>query len=84
MCGIKNFASVRLYSAPQSHWTIVSIIQICASGRPVQAAIPCFHRAITGRRPMKEPPTPEPVLRQHIALTAEVIEMIECAGMNVN
>src|SRR5258706_278474 len=25
VCGTKNFVSVRLYSAPQSHWTIVDI-----------------------------------------------------------
>jgi hypothetical protein len=28
---------VRLYSAPQSHWTIVAIFGICAFGEPVQA-----------------------------------------------
>ncbi len=37
MCGTKNFVSVRLYSAPQSHWTIVAILGICAFGEPVQA-----------------------------------------------
>jgi hypothetical protein len=37
VCGTKNFVSVRLYSAPQSHWTIVSIFGICAFGEPVQA-----------------------------------------------
>ncbi len=37
MCGTKNFVSVRLYSAPQSHWTIVAILRICAYGEPVQA-----------------------------------------------
>jgi hypothetical protein len=25
-----------LYSAPQSHWTIVAILRICAYGEPVQ------------------------------------------------
>jgi FtsP/CotA-like multicopper oxidase with cupredoxin domain len=25
VCGTKNFSSVRLYSAPQLHWTIVAI-----------------------------------------------------------
>jgi hypothetical protein len=34
VCGTKNFASVRLYSAPQLHWTIVAILRICASGTP--------------------------------------------------
>ena len=37
MCGTKNFISVRLYSAPQSHWTIVTIHGICAFGEPAQA-----------------------------------------------
>jgi hypothetical protein len=37
VCGTKNFVSVRLYSAPQSHWTIVAIFGICAFGEPVQA-----------------------------------------------
>ena len=39
MCGTRNFVSVRLYSAPQSHWTIVAIIGICAFGEPVQAGL---------------------------------------------
>ena len=34
MCGTKNFASVRLYSAPQLHRTIVAILGICAYGTP--------------------------------------------------
>jgi hypothetical protein len=37
VCGTKNFASVRLYSAPQSHRTIVAILGICAYGTPKQA-----------------------------------------------
>lgn len=37
MCGTKNFASVRLYSAPQSHLTIVTIVGICACGGSDQA-----------------------------------------------
>jgi hypothetical protein len=37
VCGTKNFVSVRLYSAPQSHWTIVAILRICAYGRSDQA-----------------------------------------------
>ena len=36
MCGTKNFASVRLYSAPQLHRTIVTIVGICAHGTPKQ------------------------------------------------
>jgi hypothetical protein len=34
VCGIKNFASVRSYSAPQLHLTIVAILGICARNRP--------------------------------------------------
>ena len=36
MCGTKNFSSVRLYSAPQLHRTIVAILGICAYGTPKQ------------------------------------------------
>ena len=36
MCGTKNFASVRWYSAPQLHRTIVAILGICAYGTPKQ------------------------------------------------
>ena len=36
MCGTKNFASVRLYSAPQLHRTIVAILGICAYGTSKQ------------------------------------------------
>jgi hypothetical protein len=36
VCGTKNFASVRLYSAPQLHRTIVAILGICACGTPKQ------------------------------------------------
>lgn len=39
MFGTRNFVSVRLYSAPQSHWTIVAILGICAFGEPVQAGL---------------------------------------------
>ena len=33
VCGTKNFSSVRLYSAPQSHCTIVAIPRTWASDR---------------------------------------------------
>jgi hypothetical protein len=36
VCGTKNFASVRLYSATQLHRTIVAILGICAYGTPKQ------------------------------------------------
>jgi hypothetical protein len=38
VCGIKNFASVRSYSAPQLHLTIVAILGICARSRPFSSA----------------------------------------------
>jgi hypothetical protein len=34
VCGTKNFVSVRLYSAPQLHRTIVAIRGICAANPP--------------------------------------------------
>jgi hypothetical protein len=34
VCGTKNFSSVRLYSAPQLHRTIVAILGLCAPSRP--------------------------------------------------
>src|SRR5436190_10468339 len=36
VCGTKNFVSVRLYSAPQLHRTIVAILGICPRGTPDQ------------------------------------------------
>jgi hypothetical protein len=36
VCGTKNFVSVRLYSAPQLHRTIVAILGICPYGTPDQ------------------------------------------------
>jgi hypothetical protein len=49
VCGTKNFSSVRRYSAPQLHWTIVAIRRICARHRTVSSQIPgwiltCFDR----------------------------------------
>jgi hypothetical protein len=37
VCGTRNFVSMRLYSAPHSHLTIVAILEICLFGRSVQA-----------------------------------------------
>jgi hypothetical protein len=34
VCGTKNFVSVRLYSVPQLHRTIVAILGICGRNRP--------------------------------------------------
>src|SRR6266513_3656125 len=38
--GTKNFVSVRLYSAPQLHRTIVAILGICPCGTPDQPPMP--------------------------------------------
>src|SRR6266513_3109119 len=37
----KNFSSVRLYSAPQLHRTIVAMLEICACGTPDQPQCLC-------------------------------------------
>jgi hypothetical protein len=50
VCGTKNFASVRLYSAPQLHWTIVAILGICAYGTPKQAESAATIKLIHDRR----------------------------------
>ena len=39
VCGTKNFVSVRSYSAPQLHRTIVAIYVICTFGEPAQAGL---------------------------------------------
>jgi hypothetical protein len=52
VCGTKNFVSARLYSAPQSHWTIVAIFGICAFGEPVQAG--SFATIKSDRLPAKQ------------------------------
>ena len=41
VCGTKNFSSVRLYSAPQLHRTIVAILRICPCGTPDQPQSLC-------------------------------------------
>ena len=70
MCGTKNFASVRLYSAPQLHLTIVVILGICAYGTPKQVESR-FHTVSASCRtggeafggPSKsEPPSPAPAI----------------------
>src|SRR5258706_4089317 len=43
VCGTKNFVSVRLYSAPQLHRTIVAILGICPRGTPDQPQYLCNH-----------------------------------------
>jgi hypothetical protein len=56
VCGTKNFASVRLYSAPQLHRTIVAILGICAYGTPKQvepaATIKLIHYRRLGAKPV--------------------------------
>jgi hypothetical protein len=44
VCGNKNFSSVRLYSAPQLHRTIVAILQICASRGPFSSPERCHNQ----------------------------------------
>jgi hypothetical protein len=51
VCGTKNFVSVRLYSAPQLHRTIVAIPGICAYREPDQAG----SRALFKGTPLPEP-----------------------------
>jgi len=41
VCGTKNFSSVRLYSAPQLHVTIVVIPEVCARNRPFSSPELC-------------------------------------------
>jgi hypothetical protein len=48
VCGTKNFVSVRLYSAPQLHRTIVAIYVICAANR-------AFSRAVSLSAPIRVP-----------------------------
>ena len=60
MCDTKNFVSVRLYSAPQSHWTIVAIVVICIYRGTDQAEIDRhiqpFHRLHRRMHPISSPP----------------------------
>jgi hypothetical protein len=44
VCGTKNFSSVRLYSAPQLHCTIVAILGICISDRRSSSPELCHSR----------------------------------------
>ena len=48
VCGTKNFVSVRLYSAPQLHRTIVAIYVICAASR-------AFSKAVSLSAPIRVP-----------------------------
>ena len=45
VCGTKNFVSVRLYSAPQLHRTIVAILGVCARNRPFSSVKLCHNQA---------------------------------------
>ena len=56
MCGAKNFVSVRLYSAPQSHWTIVAILGICAYGLRDQAEFVAKIKQIQSAMGPRKPP----------------------------
>jgi hypothetical protein len=48
VCGTKNFVSVRLYSAPQLHRTIVAIIGTCARSRPFSSVELCHNQSGIG------------------------------------
>jgi hypothetical protein len=50
VCGTKNFVSVRLYSAPQLHRTIVAIYVICAANRAFSRAVSLRVRPETSGR----------------------------------
>ena len=50
VCGTKNFVSVRLYSAPQLHRTIVAILEICARNRPFSSVELCHNQTDTTRK----------------------------------
>ena len=47
VCGTKNLVSVRLYSAPQLHRTIVAIVEICARNRPSSSGELCHNQLTT-------------------------------------
>jgi hypothetical protein len=57
VCGTKNFVSVRLYSAPQLHRTIVAILGICARNRPFSSVEVCHIQ--TDPLPSRNIRTPE-------------------------
>jgi len=44
VCGTKNFSSVRLYTAPQLHCTIVAVPGICASDHRFSSPELCHNR----------------------------------------
>jgi hypothetical protein len=46
VCGTKNFSSVRLYSAPQLHRTIVAILGICPRGTPDRPRCPLLQAKV--------------------------------------
>jgi hypothetical protein len=56
VCGAKNFVSVRLYSAPQSHWTIAAILGICAYGLRDQAEFVAKIKQIQSAMGPRKPP----------------------------
>jgi hypothetical protein len=43
VCGARNFSSVRLYSAPQLHRTIVAIFGVCAPNALFASRKPPVH-----------------------------------------
>jgi hypothetical protein len=57
VCGTKNFSSMRLYSAPQLHRTIVAILGICPCGTPNQPPMRLAPGSVTAsaeRKPARD------------------------------
>jgi hypothetical protein len=62
VCGTKNFVSVRLYSAPQLHRTIVAILGVCPCGTPDQPPMPLPQAQVT---PLPQSARKPPVKASH-------------------
>jgi hypothetical protein len=69
VCGTKNFVSVRLYSAPQLHRTIVAILGICARNRPFSSVKLCHNQTDPHARSEIRTPSLEPFPRERLVLT---------------
>jgi hypothetical protein len=63
VCGTKNFSSVRLYSAPQLHRTIVAILGICPRGTPDQAQCPLLRAQSPLPQSARRPPVRARIIR---------------------
>jgi hypothetical protein len=67
VCATKNFSSVRLYSAPQLHRTIVAIPRICARLPPYATpASPMIAPIVAEGKPQKlSRPEPAELIANH-------------------